>query len=112
MRQPYEDSEAFVKSRLTTFLKKYGIYYIKPVSQFNRGIPDFIVCIDSYFIAIECKSKRGALTEHQKQHQQRIAQSRGAFIIARPETLSETKDYLLTCIAQTRPENLVTKKMN
>lgn len=62
--------EGKVKARVKLLLKKFKphVWYFMPVSMGagQRGIPDFIICANSTFVAVECKSDDGKLTPLQQ----------------------------------------------
>ena len=49
----------------------------------HRGVADVIACVGGSFLAIEVKSKKGKLSEHQKRFMEDVTQGGGHFITAR-----------------------------
>ncbi len=55
--------EGKIKNQLDEMLLQFGrnIFTFKPMSEVDRGIPDFVGCINGRFFAVETKSKKGSL---------------------------------------------------
>ena len=69
-------------------------WFVRPV-QFGysrRGVPDFIVCLDSNFLAIEVKVGRDKLSIMQDREMKDIFSAGGATVIAR--SLDDVKERL------------------
>lgn len=82
--------EGKVKAAVDRILKRYGAWYVKPVSNGmgRAGIPDYLVCFMGRFLAIECKgSDQGKPTPLQSQQLALIHQAGGATYIATPGTI-------------------------
>ena len=58
----------------------------------TKGICDIIAIKDGEVIFIECKSKTGKLSEHQKEFQNNIIKLYGHYIIAR--NIDDIEEYL------------------
>lgn len=87
-------SEKQVKEKIKRLLKRKDIYYFMPIPLHNKGVPDFILCLEGLFIAIECKSEKGRVTPHQAQHLASIRDSGGKYLVVRPSNLDETLELL------------------
>ena len=86
--------EGRVKEAVKRRLKALGAYYYMPVSNgMGRvGAPDFIVCLDGRFIAIETKApgKRGNTTPNQDRELQAIRDAYGfALVVDDAQQLDE-----------------------
>lgn len=56
--------EAKVKDKIKKILKAHNVYYAMPMGTGygNAGVPDFLCCVDGYFVAIEAKAGKGTTT--------------------------------------------------
>ena len=56
--------EAKVKAKIKKILAEHNIYYAMPIgSGFgNAGVPDFLCCVNGFFVAIEAKAGSGKTT--------------------------------------------------
>jgi len=66
--------EGKVKAKVKGILKSAKSYYAMPIGAGfgNAGVPDFLVCFDGCFIAIECKANGGKVTALQKKNLEEI----------------------------------------
>ncbi len=87
-------SEKQVKDKIKRLLKRKGIYYFMPIPLHNKGVPDFILCLEGRFIAIECKSEKRRVTPHQAQHLASIRDSGGEYRVVRPSNVDEALDWI------------------
>lgn len=65
----------------------------------RAGFPDFIFLHPNKYyayLALELKSAKGRQTDHQKEYQEAVEQSRGKYVLVRSldEFMAEVKDYL------------------
>lgn len=69
---------------------------IFPISQKSiRGTPDFLICCNSMFIALELKSDEGKLDKLQEYNLEKVNKvARGIGLVARPENWQKTKELL------------------
>ena len=81
--------EAKVKAKIKKILEAEGVYYAMPIgSAFgNSGVPDFLCCVNGFFMAIEAKANGGKATALQKKHLQKINAEGGYALIIDEETL-------------------------
>jgi hypothetical protein len=112
--------EGVVVQAVLTWLKSFhivawrsntvGIY--DPVQQRYRknnsinGIADIIgILPGGRFLAIECKSEKGKLSEDQKNFGQMVRDAGGVYLVVRPDDwekqLSDIKEFLRIIIGQT-----------
>lgn len=75
--------EGIVKTAVKKFLVNEGIWYFMPVSNGmgRHGIPDFICCCGSTFLAIECKAGKGKVTALQEREMERIRDAGGFALV-------------------------------
>jgi Holliday junction resolvase len=75
--------EAAVKTAVKKYLVAEGVYYFMPVSNGmgRHGIPDIICCVNSTFVAIECKAGKGKVTALQEREMQHIRDAGGHAIV-------------------------------
>lgn len=94
-----EMAEVFV-FRLETHLQHYiqerlgnaGIYWIHISDKSMSGIPDLIMCIKGFFIAVELKVGKNTASELQKSEIKKIIKSKGVAGVA--HTWGEFKDVV------------------
>lgn len=80
------------ENKVKDYLRKNKCWYIKywGGGDFTKaGIPDLLVCVNGYFLAIELKSSRGKATELQKVQIDLIRKSGGIAIILYPSMFNE-----------------------
>jgi hypothetical protein len=75
--------ERKVKDKVVAALKKHGAYYFSPPSNgFGRaGIPDIIVCLHGWFVAIECKAGNNKPTLLQLRELNNIEKAGGIAVV-------------------------------
>lgn len=85
--------ESKVKLKVTTILKKYGVYFFYPATHgFGRsGVPDIICCVSGRFLAIECKAGKGKPTALQMHEIDSILNAGGSALIINEVTLPEVE---------------------
>jgi pantoate kinase len=88
--------EVKVKSEIKKLLKEQHVYYAMPIgSAFgNSGVPDFLCCVNGYFLAIEAKANGGKPTALQKKHLTDIDKAGGYALVVDNNNL----DYLASMI--------------
>ena len=90
--------EAKVKAKIKTILKEHNIYYAMPIGSGygNAGVPDFLCCVNGYFVAIEAKAGKGQATALQLKNLGQINKAGGYTCIINETNL----DYLKAVIAE------------
>jgi len=75
--------EALVKKHIRKILDAAGVYYAMPIGTGygNSGVPDFLCCINGYFVGIEAKAGKGKTTALQDHNIQRIWESGGRALV-------------------------------
>jgi hypothetical protein len=82
--------EGKVKDKIKKILKAKGIYYAMPhgAGYGNAGVPDFLCCVQGWFLAIEAKAKGGKPTALQVKNMDDIRSSGGVSLVVDEETLA------------------------
>lgn len=75
--------EAKVKTAIRKALADAGVWYFMPVSNGmgRHGIPDFICCVNGFFLAIEAKAGAGKPTALQERELQLIRDTGGVALV-------------------------------
>jgi hypothetical protein len=88
--------EAKVKAKIKAILKEHNVYYAMPIGTGygNSGVPDFLCCVNGYFVAIEAKAGKGEPTALQWKNLESVNKAGGYTLVIRETNL----DYLLKVI--------------
>lgn len=75
--------EAKVKAKVKKILNEMGAYYAMPMGTGfgNSGVPDFLICIEGLFYAIECKANGNKPTALQLKHIDDIRKAGGIALV-------------------------------
>lgn len=75
--------EAKTKERIKRMLVSHGVYYFMPATHgYGRsGVPDFVVCANGRFLAIEAKAGRGKTTALQEREMTHIRAAGGRTLV-------------------------------
>jgi len=89
--------ERKVKNQCVEMLKEHGAYYFFPAANGlgRAGIPDIIVCLHGYFLAVECKAGKGTTTALQERELQRIRNAGGVALVINENNMQDLKDVLI-----------------
>lgn len=88
---------AFRQRKVVPFLKTLPNTVWMSVTQQNKsGDPDFVLCVNSYFVALEIKDSQGRLTVLQCHKLDLIEQARGFSFVACPSNWPEIRNMLLS----------------
>jgi hypothetical protein len=81
--------EAKVKAKIKDILKSYRAYYAMPIGTGygSSGVPDFLVCLNGEFLAIEAKAGRGMPTALQEKNLKQIREAGGRALVINEESL-------------------------
>ena len=81
--------EAKVKAKIKAILKAHNAYYAMPIGSGygNSGVPDFLVCLNGEFLAIEAKAGKGVPTALQLKNLREIEAAGGRTLIINEESL-------------------------
>lgn len=88
--------ESKVKKAVSKILDAREIYYFYPSTHgYGRsGVPDIIACVNSVFVAIECKAGKGKTTALQDREIRRIRQSGGIALLINETNIDELTECL------------------
>lgn len=88
--------ESKVKSRVKKILTEYDAYYAMPVTggYGNSGVPDFLVCYEGRFYAIECKANGGKTTALQEKHLADIRAAGGVSLVIHEANVDDLRKEL------------------
>jgi pantoate kinase len=88
--------EALVKKRIRKILDDSGAYFAMPIGTGygNSGVPDFLVCHQGEFIAIEAKAGKGKTTALQESHLAKIRTAGGTALVVNETNINELEELL------------------
>ena len=88
--------EGKVKAKIKARLKAAGAYFTMPVmtGMATNGTPDFAVCHDGRYLAIEAKAGRGVPTELQWVRLNEVAAAGGSTMVLNENNLEELDKWL------------------
>ena len=91
--------ESKVKAKIKTILKAHGAYYAMPIGTGygSSGIPDFLVCFNGEFLAIEAKAGKGEATALQLKNLGDINRAGGYTLIIRESNLEYLTNVISEC---------------
>ncbi len=86
--------EALVKKRIRKILDDSGTYFAMPIGTGygNSGVPDFLVCHQGGFIAIEAKAGKGKTTALQDAHLAKIRAAGGVAVVINEANIHELEE--------------------
>lgn len=75
--------EGKVKDKIKVILKRHNVYYAMPMGTGfgNAGVPDFLVCLNGGFLAIEAKANGGKTTALQEKNLAEIEAAGGQTLV-------------------------------
>lgn len=81
------------ENKVKKYLTEKGCYWVKHFGcAFSRaGVPDLLCCVNGKFVALECKSEKGKLSELQKYEIKKISNSGGFAYCVSPNNWEEIK---------------------
>lgn len=81
--------ESKVKEKIKKILKERGAWYAMPMGTGygNSGVPDFLVCLNGEFLAIEAKAGRGVPTALQEKNMRDIEKAGGRTLVINEQSL-------------------------
>lgn len=88
--------EAKVKAKIKAILAKHKAYYAMPIGTGygNAGVPDFLCCVNGWFVGVEAKAQKGRATALQHKHLQDIKDKGGISLIVNEDNLNELDELL------------------
>lgn len=90
-------AEKNFENKIKKYLEELGAWQIKywAGSQFTKsGVPDLIVCLNGYFVAIEVKAQNGKPSELQLYNIDKIREAGGFAFVVYPSAWEELKEIL------------------
>ena len=83
--------EAKVKAKIKAILKTNNVYYAMPIGTGygNSGVPDFLCCVNSMFLAIEAQAGKGTTTALQAKNLREIQESGGFTLVLSEESIKQ-----------------------
>lgn len=86
---------AFRKNRVIPFLKTLKNIAFFPIQQISiSGDPDFFVCLNGNFVALEIKSKGGRTRPLQEKKLSDVVRAGGLAIVAEPSNWEQVKKQM------------------
>jgi len=88
--------EVKVKKEIRKMLDAAGAYYAMPIGSGygNSGVPDFLICKQGKFIAVEVKAGNNKPTALQEMHLARIRAAGGIALVINEDNLNTLKELL------------------
>ena len=88
--------EAKVKAKIKEILKAHNIYYAMPIGTGygNSGVPDFLCCVNGYFMAIEAKAGKGTTTALQEKNLTNVRSSGGVALVINENNLADIEAHI------------------
>lgn len=99
-----KDLQKYVMAMLGSYK---DIYVVKISDRFKKGIPDLILSVRGYFIAIELKTYKGVISDLQEIEMGIIKANKGATFVAR--TLREVREGINNVMRE-KGENIIFKE--
>ena len=89
-------AEKNFENRLKKFLEDEGCWFVKFFANAytKSGIPDLLVCCNSYFIGVEVKAPNGKPSELQKWNVNKIIEANGIAVILYPDQFDRFKHMI------------------
>lgn len=94
------------ENRVKTFLKDKGAWVLKywgGAAYTKSGVPDLLVCANSYFLGIELKAPRGRPSELQLYQLREIEKAGGFGILLYPKDFDGFKEFINHLYADDKP---------
>ena len=81
--------EGKTKTKIKAMLKKYNVYYAMPMGTGfgNSGVPDFLCCMNGFFLGIEAKAGKGKTTALQNKNLDSIVTAGGMAIVVNEDSM-------------------------
>ena len=88
--------EGKVKDKIKKILKAHDVYYAMPMGTGfgNAGVPDFLCCVQGYFIAIEAKANGGKTTALQDKNLADIEKAGGVALVIDENNIGEIEVHI------------------
>lgn len=81
--------EGKTKAKIKAMLKKYNVYYAMPMGTGfgNSGVPDFLCCMNGFFLGIEAKAGKGKTTALQNKNLDSIVTAGGMALVVNEDSM-------------------------
>ena len=91
--------ESKVKDKIKKILKEHSVYYAMPMGTGygNSGVPDFLCCMNGFFVAIEAKAGKGETTALQDKNLKEINAAGGYTLVIRETNIDYLKKVIQEC---------------
>jgi len=88
--------ESKVKTKIKAILKAHNVYYAMPIGTGygNAGVPDFLCCVNGYFLAIEAKAGKGKPTALQVKNINTIHDCGGQAWVVNEDDLDSLAEHI------------------
>lgn len=88
--------EVFVKAQIRAILKKHNVYYAMPIGTGygNSGVPDFLCCVNGFFMAIEAKAGNNKPTALQTKHLREIKDTGGIALVINELNVADIETHI------------------
>ena len=96
--------ESKVKDKIKKILKEHSVYYAMPMGTGygNSGVPDFLCCVNGFFVAIEAKAGKGETTALQDKNLKEINAAGGYTLVIRETNIDYLKKVIQECKERTK----------
>lgn len=91
--------EAKVKAKIRAILKEHGVYYAMPIGTGlgNSGVPDFLCCVNGFFVGIEAKAGKGQPTALQWKNLKEINTAGGIALVINEDNMADLTNVIAEC---------------
>lgn len=91
--------EAKVKEKIKKILKEHNVYFAMPMGTGygNSGVPDFLCCVDGFFVAIEAKAGKGEPTALQWKNLKEVNAAGGYTLVIRETNMGYLEEVIKEC---------------
>jgi len=81
--------EGKVKAKVREIFKTLGVHYTHiPANQFSKGgAPDYVCCVNGYYLAVEVKTTKGTMSELQKIERDSTQKAKGVYVVINEDNL-------------------------
>jgi hypothetical protein len=96
--------ESKVKEKIKKVLKAHDVYYAMPIGTGygNSGVPDFLCCVNGYFVGIEAKAGKGVATALQLKNLGDINTAGGYSCVINENNLDYLEKVIAECKERTK----------
>lgn len=102
-------AEKNFENKVKKFLKENNCWFIKywgGAAYTKSGIPDLLVNVNGYFMAVELKAPKGRVSELQLYHLKKITKGNGIAILLYPKDFEHFKEFVERILMGEIPSNL------